>query len=51
VLSIVAGQFLRSLDAVRAVLADATNFRFTFVDEDEITIVKYVGYFITMNPG
>lgn len=51
VLSIVAGQFLRSLDAVRSYLADASNFRFTFVDEDEITIVKTVGYFITMNPG
>ena len=40
VLSIVAGHFLRLLDAVRAYLADAVNFRFTFVDEDEISIVK-----------
>jgi len=50
VLSIVANQALCSLTAVKAFLADGTQ-EFNFIDDDRISIVRTVGFFITMNPG
>jgi len=50
VLSIIANQVYCCLAAVKQFLTTKDN-EFSFIDEDRITIVPTVGFFITMNPG
>lgn len=50
VLSIIANQVYCCLSAVKQFHATNDN-EFSFIDDDRITIVPTVGFWITMNPG